>query len=272
VIKGAPSAKFGLALLGSFELVGPDGVVGLPGGKLAGLLAYLACTAPRPQSRETLSGLLWGSHFDTQAKQNLRQALARLRRMLGQDAVQSDGEAVWLSATAIQCDVSRFESLIREGSRDALTAAADLYRGQLLDDVAVSEEGWRDWLTVERERLLELALGALMGLGEQELAAGRSEHALSAGRRATALNNMREDAHRLVIQALAATGRRAEALKYYQNLVVMLKRELNTEPDAATRSLAAELRSTQPPAGSPAVSRPARRVVPSGASNRTDRT
>ena len=96
----------------------------------------------------------------------------------------------------------------------------------------------------------------MMGLGEQELAAGRAEHALKAGQRAIALNNMREDAHRLIVQALAATGRKAEALKHYQDLVALLKRELNTEPDAATRSLVAELRTTQPPSGSPAVRRP----------------
>jgi adenylate cyclase len=145
-------------------------------------------------------------------------------------------------------DVSRFEALVRDGSRDALRAAAELYRGPLLDDVAVSEEGWSEWLTTERERLLELALAAMVSLGEQELAAGRAEHALKAGQRAIALNSMREDAHRLTVRALAAAGRKAEALKHYQDLVALLKRELNAEPDAATRSLAAELRSAQPPA------------------------
>src|SRR5260221_12654449 len=64
---------------------------------------------------------------------------------------------------------------------------------------------------------------------------------------------MREDAHRLIVRALAATGRKAEALKHYQNLVALLKHELNTEPDAATRSLVAELQSTTPPGRSPAV-------------------
>src|SRR5712691_930560 len=250
---GAPSPKFGLALLGRFELTGPQGVVELPSKKLAGLLAYLACTAPRPQPRERLSTLLWGSHFDVQAKQNLRQALARLRKVLGPDALESDGEVVWLNAAAVQCDISRFEALVHEGSRDALSEAAGLYRGRLVDDVAVSEEGWNEWLTGERERLLQLALGAMVRLGEQELAAGRAEHALKAGRRAIALNNMREDAHRLIVQALAATGRKAEALRHYQDLVALLKRELNTEPDAATRSLVAELRSTEPPSRSPAV-------------------
>jgi class 3 adenylate cyclase/DNA-binding SARP family transcriptional activator/predicted ATPase len=252
-IDGVPSPRFGLSLLGGFELTGPGGVVDLPSKKLAGLLAYLACTAPRPQSREKLSALLWGSHFDAQAKQNLRQALSRLRKVLGEDALESDGEVVSLNEAAVICDVSRFEILVGEGSRDALSEAADLYRGRLIDDVTVSEQGWNEWLTGERERLLDLALGAMMGLGDQELAVGRAEHALKAGQRAIALNNMREDAHRLIVRALAATGRKAEALKHYQDLVALLKRELNTEPDPATRSLAAELRATQPPSRSPTV-------------------
>ena len=232
-------------------MTGPDGVVELPSKKLAGLLAYLACNV-RPQSREKLTALLWGSHFEAQAKQNLRQALFRLRKVLGQNALESDGEVVSLNAASVSCDVRRFETLVREGSREALSAATDLYRGRLIDDVTIGEAGWNEWIAVERERLLELALGALVGLGEQELAAGRAEHALKAGQRAIGFNNMREDAHRLVVQALAATGRKAEALTHYQDLVALLKRELNTEPDAATRSLAAKLRGTPSSGGSPA--------------------
>jgi class 3 adenylate cyclase/DNA-binding SARP family transcriptional activator len=251
MMDSVPLPRFGLSLLGRFELTGPDGVIGLPNKKLAGLLAYLACTAPQPQPRERLWTLLWGSHFDAQAKQNLRQALFRLRKVLGEDVLESDGEFVSLNAAVVLCDVSRFEALVREGSRDAMSAAADLYRGQLIDDIAISEESWSEWLTLERERLLEIALGAMVRLGEQELAAGRAEYALKAGQRVNTLNNMREDGHRLIIQALAATGRKAEALKYYQDLVGLLKRELNTEPDAATSSLVAELRNAQQPGRSP---------------------
>jgi DNA-binding SARP family transcriptional activator/class 3 adenylate cyclase len=239
----ATSPRFCLSLLGRFELTGPGGVVDLPSKKLAALLAYLACTAPKPQRRETLSTLLWGSNFDAQARQSLRQALFRLRKVLGQDAIEGDGEGVSLNSAAIQCDVSRFETLIREGSHDGLSAAAELYRGPLVDDIALSEEGWSEWLIGERKRLLQLALGAVVGLGKQELAAGRAEHALKAGQRAIALNRMREDAHRLIVAALGAAGRKAEALRHYEALVALLKTELSTEPDAATRSLVAELRS-----------------------------
>src|SRR5215470_1390105 len=57
---------------------------------------------------------------------------------------------------------------------------------------------------------------------------------------------MREDAHRLVVRGLAATGRRAEALKHYQDFASLLKRELNAEPDGATRALIVDLRRAQP--------------------------
>ena len=47
--------KFRLSLLARFELTGPEGPVELPNKKLAGLLAYLACTAPLPQPRQKLA-------------------------------------------------------------------------------------------------------------------------------------------------------------------------------------------------------------------------
>src|ERR1700726_578179 len=100
-----PRARFSLLLLGRFRLSGPHGVIDLPSKKLAGLLSYLACTAPQPQPRERLSALLWGSHFDAQAKQNLRQALFRLRRVLGQDALEGDGELVSLNPAVVLSDV-----------------------------------------------------------------------------------------------------------------------------------------------------------------------
>jgi DNA-binding SARP family transcriptional activator len=80
-----PPPRFRLSLLGSFALSGPNGLVDLSSKKLVGLLAYLALTGPAPQPRDKLVTLLWGSHFEVQARQNLRQALSRLRRELGRD-------------------------------------------------------------------------------------------------------------------------------------------------------------------------------------------
>jgi DNA-binding SARP family transcriptional activator/CheY-like chemotaxis protein len=248
-----------LSLLGSFSLGGPAGPVSLSSKKLVGLLAYLALTAPAPQRRDRLLTLLWGSHFDLQARQNLRQALFRLRQLLGQDALISDGDGISLAPGVVDCDADRFVRLIQDGSHKALGAAVDLYRQSLLADVVIREEAWADWVVGERQRLEGLALDALVRLGEAEQALGHTDKALETAYRALAIDNLREDAHRLILRALAAAGRRAEAFRHYEKLVAVLKRELKTEPDAATEALVAELRNAPPgalPIGKPSMAVP----------------
>jgi len=245
------SLNYRLSLFGRFELIGPDGPIDLPNKKLAGLLAYLACTAPTPQSREKLATLLWGSHFEAQARQNLRQALFRLRRMLGPDALIGDDEEISLAPGRVDCDTARLEALIREGSRESLAAAVDLYKDCLLADVTVREEAWTHWLGGERQRLEGLALDAMVRLADLELQSGTPDQALAVATKAISISSLREDAHRLAIRALATAGRKADALKHYEDLAALLKRELRVEPDASTKALAFDLRKPQLPAQAP---------------------
>jgi TolB-like protein/DNA-binding SARP family transcriptional activator len=238
----APTPTFQLRLLGRFELSGPEGPIDLTSRKVAGLLAYLACTAPQAHSRDKLMALLWGSHFDAQARQNLRQALTRLRRVLGEDVLITNGELVSLQPGALACDVGQLATLLAEGTLGSLNGAVGLYKGRLLADIEIAEEAWREWLDVQRQRLEALALDTMVKLGEQQLQAGDHEQTLNSANRAIEISNLREDAHRLAMRALAAGGRRADALKHYEDLAALLERELAVEPDPATKALAAELR------------------------------
>ena len=237
-----PTPTFQLSLLGRFELAGPDGPIDLASKKLIALLAFLACTAPEQHGRDKLMTLLWGSHFEAQARQNLRQALLRLRRVVGDDTLISNGESVSLRPQVIACDVTRFEALLCDGGRGALAGAVALYKNCLLCDIAIREEAWTEWLNVQRQRLEGLALDAMVKLSDQELVAGNHEQALNAANRAIAVSGLREDAHRQIMRALAAGGRRADALKHYGDLTALLRRELSVEPDPTTNALAAELR------------------------------
>jgi len=189
--------------------------------------------------------LLWGSHFEAQARQNLRQALSRLRRILGEGTLVTNGEAVSLRPGTLVCDVAQFETLLSQANRDALNAAVGLYRDCLLTDIAIPEEAWTEWLGVQRQRLQSLALDAMVRLAEQEFHSGRHEQALRAASRAIEVSSLREDAHRLVMRVLAAGGRRADALKHYEEFAALLKRELAVEPDPTTRAISAELRQSQ---------------------------
>src|SRR5438093_13141914 len=80
------SARFHLRLLGRFALTAGEGdstPIRLSTRKAGALLAYLAMSPDQTASREELAALLWGDCLDQQARHSLRQALASLRKELG---------------------------------------------------------------------------------------------------------------------------------------------------------------------------------------------
>ncbi len=82
-------ARLSLNFLGPFQVT-RDGqpVVGFELNKVRRLLAYLAIVSDRPHSREELAFLLWPNQPGPAARSNLRQALANLRRTIGDETAQ----------------------------------------------------------------------------------------------------------------------------------------------------------------------------------------
>jgi len=248
-----PDASFQLSLLGHFNLNGRLGPVDLGSKKLCALIAFVACAISEPPSRETLTTLLWGSHFEVQARHNLRQALTRLRRAFGEEVFVNNDNTMAIRSGLVRCDVTSFEAQIHDESREIRKAAVDLYQGTFLANIAIPEDGWTDWVTTQRQRLEDLAVDGLIRLGEEEEQLDAPALALEFANRAITINGLREDGHRLIMRSLAAVGRRAEALKHYEQLAVRLKRDLNVEPDSATAALIAALRQSRPARIDPAI-------------------
>ena len=75
--------KLVMRLFGGFhvELDG-EAVHGFESDKGRALLAYLVVESDRPHRRETVASLLWPDRPDVVARNNLRQALFRLRQVL----------------------------------------------------------------------------------------------------------------------------------------------------------------------------------------------
>ena len=72
-----------IRLFGSFAVLDASGnPVALTGAKTQGLVAYLALNTEMPPSRDRLMALFWGDRFTDQARQSLRQAIAKLKRKL----------------------------------------------------------------------------------------------------------------------------------------------------------------------------------------------
>ena len=91
------------------------------------LLALLALSPRRSSSRDRALGLLWPERDMEQARQLLNQAVYRLRKTLGEDALQTPGEELVLNANVVGADVLDFEAALERGDH---TAAAALYVGR----------------------------------------------------------------------------------------------------------------------------------------------
>lgn len=254
-------ATYRLQTLGGLRILGPEGLVDIRGKKLCALLAYLACHTGEPRSRTQVITLLWGSYFEAQARQNLRAALRRLRQLFGADAVVAKDGGLSISFGLFACDSCCFEALAKQDNPAALLEAIELYQGDFLPGLEIPETGWEDWLQSRRQSLQSLAIEVLLKLGNAALAEGRFNAALSAGTKVTALDEFREDGHRLVMRALDKLDRRAEALRAYHALRERLKTELGAVPSDETTQLAADLRATIPAAPTRAA-KPALAVLP----------
>ena len=62
---------------------------------------------------------------EEQARQNFRQALVRLRKIVGPDVIVGEDAAIQITPDRLSSDVGRFESLLRDGSLSALRHAVD---------------------------------------------------------------------------------------------------------------------------------------------------
>jgi DNA-binding SARP family transcriptional activator/tetratricopeptide (TPR) repeat protein len=237
-----------LKLLGGFQAGGNSGLRGaIPTGKVQALLARLALPPGRSHARDELAALLWGDRGDAEARSNLRQALFVLRRALPSSRILiTEGDNVALDRAAVEVDVVLFERRAAEGTATALQEAAELYQGDLLAGLAVSEPGFEEWLLTERERLRELATDALAKLLVHQRSAMASAAALHTGLRLVALDPLQESVHRALMRLYADLGRRAAALRQYQMCVGILRRELGMEPEAETKQLYQELVRRQP--------------------------
>lgn len=239
------------------------------------LLAYLAVEHGRVHARDFLAALLWPERPDRNGRQNLRQALARLRHAIGdrdakaplldirRDSVRMDlGPHVDLDVALFTdllaaCDRHAHESRSEcEPCAERLEHAVDLYRGRFLDGFAFGDRStFEEWAVARRQHLDRMALGALASLSDYHAQRGDAETALRYAFRQLELEPWREEAHRQVMRTLAASGERSAALAHFEVCRTALLEELGVKPSAETVALNAQIRDSANPAGARAVSR-----------------
>nr|MCU0494397.1 bacterial transcriptional activator domain-containing protein [Chloroflexaceae bacterium] len=164
------------------------------------LLAYLALTG-RPHLRSALAARLTGDDAsEQQARQHLNNALRDLTLL--RPFLSLDAQQVWLpEAPRVELDVQAFIGAVERGrsqnDMEALEAAVELYRGELLEGFVLRDAPhFEEWLLVEQQRLHHLLLEALELLANLALAQNRPAQGIAAARRLLALEPWREQTHR----------------------------------------------------------------------------
>lgn len=235
-----------LHLFGGFRLetVGRDRMEAAPveisSRKGRALLAYLASLRGKQASREQLTLLLWSDSDKHKAQQNLRQVLLKLREALaahGLGVLHSDKRSVRLSSTHLRVDTWEFDALASDGGASALARAADLYTGEFLQDLITDAPVFEDWLADMRTQYQDRVMLCLAGLLESQRKAGHLPSAIATARRALEIDPCCETAHRDLMSLYCATGMVGAALNQYRACQDILRRELDVDPDQATRNL-----------------------------------
>ncbi|WP_051940698.1 ATP-binding protein [Phaeacidiphilus oryzae] len=240
------------------------------GARLRALLTALAARAGREVSVEALAASVWRDEepLPADVPAAVQALVGRLRRVLGAEAVASGGAAgggYRLAASwAEDVDAGRFERLAAEGS--AALAAGDprraavllrealgLWRGEALADLADQVPAARARLEASRAAALEQRLAA-------ELAVDGPAAVLPELGELVEAYPLHEPYRALRIRALAAAGRRAEALDAYEAARTGLADRLGVDPGPELRALHAELLAQDGPGGGPA--RPPARTEP----------
>lgn len=240
-----------IRLLGTFDArFGTGAPVVFATRKERALLAYLAFRLGRPHSRDALSGLLWATRGDEQARGSLRRTLSDLRKALGDSAdLTSEGDRVALAPDGIEVDVAAFERCAESSEAAALEQATALYQGELLAGFGLREEAFEDWLRLERERLRRLALNATARLIAHHAGSNAPERAIDAAMRQLSIDPAHEPTHRALMSLYARLGRRSEAIRQYAACREVLARDLGIEPDSATEALYRDLQMQSPGSG-----------------------
>ena len=215
-----------------------NGVRADPGaGRQRAVLGLLAVHPGTALHRETIIDAVWGYQPPASAIAMVQSYVSRLRRLLGETVLASDGTSYRLALTATELDALEFARLadLARGAAAAGNPAAacgwydralQLWRGEPLADVGVLRGD---------PALTELAqqrTAMILDHADAAAAAGWPERVLPQLRELASRDPLDERVHARLMLTLAACGQQAAALSVFDQLRRRLDAELGITPGA----------------------------------------
>ena len=217
------------------------------------ILCFIASRRHRRASKDTIIDTFWGETEMSIIEKNFHPTISHIRKALNSNQplklnfiLYRDGDYQLNPELSYRIDVEEFDQLVTRGENArrarqfdecvrAYEKAVELYRGEFAQG---SYEPWVDeQRSYYREKYLHL-LESLAGVAQKQEEWSRS---LQLAQSILHEDPFREDVHCAVMRAHVNLGNRAAAKDQFENLRLLLERELGLEPSRETRRTYQEL-------------------------------
>jgi DNA-binding SARP family transcriptional activator len=199
-----------------------------------------------PLERDAIGLEFWPDSSRKKMSNSFHSTLYRVRRAVGQNVIVVEDGYYRVAELSYWFDVDEFVRAVERArllpptdpQADRLWGqAVSLYQGELLPEVD------RMWCVSTRERLGEMYLESLAGLGRCADARGTPDQAIEWYERALGVDELREDIHRSIMRSYVRAGMRSKAIERFERCCEVIDRELGVGVSEETLRLADGIRS-----------------------------
>ena len=213
------------------------------------LFAYLVAERGRAVPRDELAEALWGEAPPPTWDKALTGIVSRLRALLAEQGIDGGSaltgafgcyrlelpEGTWVDVLAAATAADEASAALAAGDIDKASSDAALTESLLREPFLPGEEG--PWVEQKRRELADVRSRALAVLTDASLRSRDAQEAVKWAEQAIALEPFRESGYRSLMEAHAAAGNRAEALRVYERCRRLLAEELGAYPSPETETV-----------------------------------
>ncbi len=230
-----------LHTLEKFELLRDDKPVSSSGKvqkKPLEMLKALIAFGGKDVREEQISDAIWPDADGDTALISFRTTLHRLRKLVGENAIQYVDEKLTLDRRYCWVDVWAFERILSEAEKQCdndsqkvslLEKAMNLYKGHFLH-----EESDKIWVVKPQERLKARFLAAVERTGELYKEKREWKKAAACYERGLEVDDLEEEFYRELMDCHIKLGKKTGAIKVYHRCKKILNTALGIEPSRET--------------------------------------
>ena len=200
------------------------------------LLAVIAAASTRGVSRDKLLALFWPESDTERARHGLDQTLYALKRDLAAPELLTGRDELSLNPAIVTSDIGDLKAALEQGNREA---AVELFTGPFLDGVFVPGSAELErWVETERDQVERDVDRTIESLATE--AASRGDHTGAARwwQRLASRNPRKTKVVVALMEQLAASGDRTEALRHAEIYHTLVRDDLAVEPNPLVSALA----------------------------------